>query len=258
MRDWDEALAVARAAVVAGVTRLVATPHYLEGRYHNGRAAVLAVVAELRERLAEAGLSLEVLPGCEAHASPRLPELVRAGEVLTVDDAGRYLLAEFPHLGVPPWADGMLFELQLAGVTPIIAHPERNRAIQREPEILRRWVERGMLVQLDAGSLTGAYGEAAQKTARRLLSLRLCHLGGSDCHRPAQAGFFAALAGLRAELPEGLAEAVVRGEPASIPEPLGPGAVRRGAAARGLVGLVRRLGRAAGGGRQRQTLSGLG
>lgn len=223
-RTWEDSLAMARAAAAAGVTHLVATPHYMEGTYENFRAQVLERVDQLRERLAGADIPLEVFPGTEAYLSPDLPARVRAGEVMTVNDGGRHLLVELPYVEVPSWAEDVLFQLQVQGVTPVIAHPERNRDLQRNPALLARWVERGVLAQLDAGSPAGRYGRAAREAAARFLARRLIHMAGSDAHAPHQAERFAELAAVAGGL-EAAARACLWGEAVALPAPA-PAAVR--------------------------------
>lgn len=221
-RTWEDSLAMARAAVAAGITHLVATPHYMEGTYPNPRTKVLALVGELRERLAGAGIPLNVFPGTEAYISPDLPERVKAGEVTTVNDGGRYLLVELPYVGMPPWAEDVLFQLQVQGVTPIIAHPERNRNLQRDPGLLFRWVERGALAQVDAGSLEGSYRESARQAADVMLEHRLVQLAGSDAHTLRQVDRFAAVARAARRTSSLVADCCLAGEPVPAPDPVLP------------------------------------
>ncbi|MDR7551277.1 MAG: CpsB/CapC family capsule biosynthesis tyrosine phosphatase [Armatimonadota bacterium] len=219
-RTWEDSLAMARAAVAAGVTHLVATPHHMEGTFDNPRARVLALVGDLRDRLAEAAIALEVFPGCEAYISPDLPARVQSGEVTTLNDGGRYLLVELPYVEIPPWAEEVLFQLQVQGITPVLAHPERNRGLQGSPDILKRWIERGVVAQVDAASLGGAFGEGAKRAARRMLEARLVHVAGSDAHRAEQAAHFSALSRDAAALARGAAARdLLAGKTVPLPEP---------------------------------------
>lgn len=184
-RTWEEAVEMARLAAAEGTTHLAVTPHFREGVWENTRERVLAGVATLRERLREASIRLQLLPGCEAALSPGLPQLVEAGQVLTLNDAGRHLLVELPYDAIPPYADAVLFQLQVRQVTPVIAHPERNRELARNPARLRAWVARGMLAQVTAGSLTGDFGAPLQAVATAFVRDGLAHCLGSDAHSAA-------------------------------------------------------------------------
>ena len=68
------------------------------------------------------------------------------------------------------------------GKIPIIAHPERNRAIAEKPERLERLVRHGALAQVTAGSLSGHFGKNVQKLALQLIEANLIHTYGSDVH----------------------------------------------------------------------------
>ena len=179
---WEESIVLARMAFEAGVRKLATTPHYLEGSYGNSRAKVLPLVQEFQERLAGARIEIEVLAGTEAYLSPELPDLVLRGEVATLGDRMKHVLVEFPMREFPPYAEDVLFSLQLKGIVPIIAHPERNREIARRPERLYELISRGALAQVNAGSLMGGYGTEIREVAETLVRHRLIHFLGSDAH----------------------------------------------------------------------------
>ncbi|OAT85288.1 tyrosine-protein phosphatase [Desulfotomaculum copahuensis] len=178
----DESLLMARRAVAGGITAVLLTPHYIQFRYHNTRRRVLEHTGTLRAQLDRAGIPLAVFPAVEAQLFPGLPELIRKGEVLTVNDQGRHILVELPFLGQLAEMEKVLEEILLLGIRPVIAHPERHRGVQREPGWLAGLEEKGMLVQLNAGSLCGEYGEAERKLACQLIKLGRVHFIGSDAH----------------------------------------------------------------------------
>ena len=83
---------------------------------------------------------------------------------------------------VPKDANELFFELTLDGYSPILAHPERNLSIQQNPEIANDFVRRGVLLQLNAGSLTGMFGRRVKQTAIRMVHQKIIHFVASDCH----------------------------------------------------------------------------
>ena len=83
---------------------------------------------------------------------------------------------------VPHGAGEVLFRMNQQGLTPVLAHPERNAAIQKNIEILYPFVESGCLTQITAMSLTGDLGEPAMECAYRMVELRLAHVIASDAH----------------------------------------------------------------------------
>ena len=95
-----------------------------------------------------------------------------------------YLLVEFPYAGWPPDLATTLTDLLDVGITPVLAHPERNDEIQAAPHRLAPLVAEGVLVQLTASSLAGSKGRGSNRAARALIDGHLAHLIASDAHRP--------------------------------------------------------------------------
>jgi protein-tyrosine phosphatase len=182
-RTMDEAVEIARAALGDGIEAIAATPHVRED-YPTEPTKMERRVGELRAALAEDGVPLRVLTGGEI-AIDRLERLER--EDLARFGLGgnpNFLLVEFPYFGWPLDLADRLFRLQLVGITPVLAHPERNADVQAGPERLEGIVEGGTLVQLTAASLDGRLGKAPRETGLKLISLGLAHLIASDAHHP--------------------------------------------------------------------------
>jgi protein-tyrosine phosphatase len=179
-RTLDESLAMARTALADGITTLAATPHDT-GVVPDYPSRVRAQTAQLQAALEEGGLDVRLVPGSELYAVPDLVGRLRAGRALTLGSS-RYFLLEFPLTDLPIFAAQLVFEAQVAGFTPIVAHPARTAAIQHDPNQLYELVERGVLAQITSGSLTGAFGPQIQATARILVEHNLAHLIASDAH----------------------------------------------------------------------------
>ncbi|MBI3979626.1 MAG: hypothetical protein HY331_15710 [Chloroflexi bacterium] len=177
----EEAVAMARAAAADGISTIVATPHSSQWGYDCTRDATARRVAELQQRLAAEEVPVEVLVGVEAYMTPDLVRLLDAGHVFPLAGS-RYLLVELPMHQYPPCTDQLLFEIQLRGIVPILAHPERNASIQRDPQRFWNLVDRGILAQMNAASLTGTFGREARETARKLLQHGLIHFLATDAH----------------------------------------------------------------------------
>jgi len=180
--NMEESVELCRIAAADGIRIVVATPHMFDGLHRVSRGDVLAGVNALRERLESEGIALEILPGADTHVTRELPDLIQRGEALTVADGGRYLLLELPHDVVPIGLDDLLFAIRLQGITAIVTHPERNRAIRPDAAVLRGIVDAGHLVQVTGASLTGFFGDEARRCAVDLLRSGLCHFVASDAH----------------------------------------------------------------------------
>jgi protein-tyrosine phosphatase len=180
--DLETALDMARIAVADGITAVAATPHFLEGSMENHRELIRQRVIEFQQALDKAGIPLQVLPGAEVYISPETPELLQKGQLMTINDRGRHLLIEFPLQSIPSFAEEVIFKIMVQGITPIIAHPERNVELSKQPERMLALAAKGCLLQINSGSLTGSYGQQVRKTAQLLVQSDLVHLIGSDAH----------------------------------------------------------------------------
>lgn len=179
--SWEDAVALVQMAAADGITAIVATPHMMpDGGFVNPRQKVLPLVDELRERLAELNIDVTIYPGGEVYMSPDLIARYEQGDLLTYDDAGRYMLVELPSSEVPAYAERVVSDLHHMGITPIIAHPERNTAISQKPQLVKPLVEAGALLQVNAGSLRSRH--AARETAKYLITHGYVHFLATDCH----------------------------------------------------------------------------
>ncbi len=179
----DDSRAIGRAAYEDGIRTIAATPH-VRSDYPTTPDQMEAGVVAVRGALEEDGTRLEVVPGGEI-ALDALPSLSHDDlDRFTLGASGRYLLVEFPYGGWPLNLDQHIFELLASSLTPILAHPERSREVQADPERLARPVSAGALVQVTAASLDGRLGRSTKAAAERLLELGLVHLLASDAHTP--------------------------------------------------------------------------
>ncbi len=180
-RTIEDSLDIAYDAVEDGITAIAGTPHVRDD-YATGPEAMEDSLERLRDALEDAGIPLEVLPGGEV----AVEWLAR----LSPDDLRRfglggnpgYLLVETPYYGWPvALADG-LFSLVSSGITPVLAHPERNAEVQARPRRLVPLVRAGVLVQVTAASIDGRIGRRAQLCGLHLVAQGLAHLIASDAH----------------------------------------------------------------------------
>lgn len=234
--DLDEALEMSRLAVADGITDLVATPHAQDGLHDNCSTEVRSAVERLQAELDRQGIPLRLHPGMEVHLHVELLANLDAGQLLTFCDGHKHLLLELPALSIPSCTEAILYELQVLGVTPIIAHPERNLALQEHPERLAEWVADGSVAQLTGGSLLGKFGRAAQQAAEVMVRHDWAHLIASDGHsaerrRPQLEAAYERLAQLTSRdtmmTYRERALAVVRNEHFQIAEPQGSGKRKR-------------------------------
>lgn len=178
----EESLAMARMAADSGVTDIVATPHF------TGEAASLRRMPRLLERyqtlsdaIGQEGIPLTLHPGAEILCTPETPRLAGKGMLPTIGQS-HYCLTEFYFDEDFQFMHHTLQAIAAAGYRPVVAHPERYRAIQQQPLVLDRWFRRGYVLQLNKGSILGAFGIRVQQAAAEILDAGLAHIIASDAH----------------------------------------------------------------------------
>ena len=186
---WEDSLEMARMALADGIRTVVASPHLFRHRSVNmgevnHKETILDKIREFKQKLAAAGLDLEILPGCDFPLCFEGLQLLENNQILTINEGGRYLLFEFPDSSLPPASEDICFSLNSKGIIPIITHPERHFIFQEMPKKLRRLIDLGCLVQLTGASLTGGFGRHVARTAREMLRKGYCHILASDAHSP--------------------------------------------------------------------------
>lgn len=179
-----EALELARAAVADGITHAVLTSHVHPGRYPNQRRNLTGAVEQFAAELANAGIGLTVRMGGEARLCPELVDLLAANQVpfLGEVDGYRIVLLEFPHQLVPVGSISFINSMLKLKIRPLIAHPERNKAIMAAPEKINEFAAAGCWLQITAGSLAGRFGTQAQKAAFQIIDEGWNCLIATDAH----------------------------------------------------------------------------
>lgn len=195
--DVEQAVAALAVFREQGVHTAVATPH-VNGSLTGTPAALAERLAEIDagwaalEAAAE-GSGVRVLRGAEIMLDVPAPDLSDPRLRLAGTSA---VLVEFPFMNVPPNALQALFELRMAGWTPVLAHPERYANAAPDLSDAAEWRRMGAALQVNAGSLLGRYGKSASALAWGLVEHGLAAYLGSDYHARGRC----AVAECRAEL----------------------------------------------------------
>lgn len=237
-RHLDESLAMAREAAQTGVSEIVCTPH-LRDAYLLAEGQAAQALELLDDALRREQLPLRLYLGYELEFSfvaGLSPEALRP---FAFGARGHALLIEVPHFGWPVYAPEVLFRLRMQGFTPVLAHPERNDRIQREPRLLQQLIASGSIAQGTCASLVGLFGPKAERALRRHMEAGDIGLLATDAHhdRADTWSFAPALRRLAERSPNLDLDLLMRenprrllaGEPLVSPEPVaaGPGALRR-------------------------------
>ncbi len=180
-KSQEETLEIIKTAEEYEIHKIVATPHYMEESYQIEGNAIKKKVKELNDLLNKKEMRVEILSGHEIYITPDLIKKFKNKDILSINDS-KYLLMEMPMNYIPEYLDEVFYDLSVLGYKPVIAHPERNEEVIKNPDILYNWVKNGIIFQLNAGSLFGVYGNNVKKTAFELVDNYLVQVIASDCH----------------------------------------------------------------------------
>lgn len=172
---------MAREAALHGVTDVICTPH-LRAPEDVAAAQAPSALERFQADLAAAHIQLRLHLGFELTFSFLAEMQGRDLSPYVMGSRGRYLLVEVPHAGWPAFARDLLFDLRVRGFLPVLAHPERNDRIQRDPGLLPSLLALGAVAQGTLPSLTGHFGRASRRTLLAMLSAGQVSLLATDAH----------------------------------------------------------------------------
>ena len=184
-QNWEESIEMAKIAEEEGIEKIVATPHLFRG---NIIFKDFGIIEEKRKELSQAlkenNIDLEILTGAEVHISHNLIDEIKRNRKNLVLGQSSYMLVEFPADHIFSGVKNLFFELMSEGITPIIAHPERNSVFIHNPSLLYELIQMGGIAQANSGSFTGLYGRRVEEAVLHFLELNLIHFIASDGHNP--------------------------------------------------------------------------
>lgn len=182
--DYAQALELARLAVFNGIHHAIATPHIHPGTWDNERSGIKHVWRSFQMELERNEIPLTIGMAAEVRVCGELMALLAANRIpfLGTYRGMRVILLEFPHEHIPVGSDALVKWLLKRNILPMIAHPERNKAVIRDLMKIVPFVEMGCLLQVTAGSLAGQFGEFAELRARQMLENGWITVLASDAH----------------------------------------------------------------------------
>ncbi|MGF1467275.1 MAG: tyrosine-protein phosphatase [Sandaracinaceae bacterium] len=183
VRTLDESRSLLRGLADVGFVQVIATPHIRTGMFDNRRPGLEAAFGEVAAALSGdaelPGLGL----GAEHSCDDVFWRLFQAGEALPYP-GGQALLVELPYDAWPKGVDEVFFEMRVAGVRPVLAHPERYTTLYHRTEPIDPLLRVGAVALLDVMSLVGRYGRRPRRAAERMLEDGVYDAACSDAHRP--------------------------------------------------------------------------
>ncbi|HEX5167535.1 MAG TPA: CpsB/CapC family capsule biosynthesis tyrosine phosphatase [Cyclobacteriaceae bacterium] len=181
VKTLEEAESIVRIFQHLGYTKLITTPHVMQDHYRNTPETIRQGVDQLNDYLSKRAIHVNIEVAAEYYLDEHLvKDIERNAPVLTFGN--NYLLFETNFLSEPLNLNEFIFIATTQGYKLVLAHPERYVYLQNNMSRIEDLINRGVLFQLNAASIAGAYSKPVQTLANKLIDLGFAHLIGSDCH----------------------------------------------------------------------------
>ncbi|EIA07094.1 tyrosine-protein phosphatase [Flavobacterium frigoris] len=179
-RTFEDSLRLTQALQGFGVTQIITTPHIIQHVWDNTHQQIIAnknnTVADLQKN----NIHLPFQAAAEYLMDDQFVQLFQSNDLLTLKD--NYVLVEMSYINAPIQLYSILFDLQLAGYIPVLAHPERYLFYHNNFNEYLKLKKAGCLFQLNLLAVVGYYGEGIAKIAEQLLAKGMYTYVGSDVH----------------------------------------------------------------------------
>jgi protein-tyrosine phosphatase len=187
-RTFEDTLGLVKALQGFGVSQFITTPHTMHSIWDNTKEGILSLKDQTVLELKKKGITVPFRAASEYMMDDQFVKLFQAGELLTLKD--NYVLVEMSYLNAPMQLYTILFDLQIAGYIPVLAHPERYLFYHNNFEEYEKLKRVGCRFQLNLLAVVGYYGEAVAKISEQLLQKGMYDFVGSDTHHSKHVAFF--------------------------------------------------------------------
>lgn len=180
--DIDNAIELVSAMKSWGFERVTCTPH-ITNKFRNTPETIRPAFELLQEEIDKRNIGLEIRMSAEYRLVPETwPEVLEKNWLMPIED--KYVIMELPIFNPEDIKDLKPLEefrkIISMGLTPLLPHPERYFYLSRKD--LMSFLEAGVRIQCNYGSLAGLYGEAAEQNARSLVEEGFVYCYGTDMH----------------------------------------------------------------------------
>jgi protein-tyrosine phosphatase len=182
LQTIDQSLTFIKQLKDLGYKKLICTPHIFFDMYPNSAETILPKLDLIRNELAKAGIEIQIEAAAEYMIDHEFEKLVDSEEQLLTFGEKKYILVEMSYLAPYPDFEKVIFNLQIKGLKPIFAHPERYAYLHNQPGKYERLIELGCDLQVNLLSLSGFYGKEVKKSAELLFKKKMVSFLATDMH----------------------------------------------------------------------------
>lgn len=179
-QTFEDTLSLIKSLMNIGIKQFITTPHVMQHVWENTSESILNRQNDVNKLLKEQGINVPLKAAAEYLMNDDFVQLFKNDSVLTLKD--NYVLVEMSYINAPIQLYEIIFDLQVAGYKPVLAHPERYNFYHNNFNEYLKLKKAGCLFQLNLLSVVGYYGESVAKTAQKLLAEGLIDFASSDTH----------------------------------------------------------------------------
>lgn len=179
-KTFEDTLRLTKALQDFGISQAITTPHVIQHIWENSSDHIRAKEATTVIELEKHQITIPFRAAAEYMLDDNFVQLFQSEKLLTLKK--NYVLVEMSYINAPIQLYSILFDLQVAGYIPVLAHPERYLFYHHNFEEYLKLKRAGCLFQLNLLSVMGYYGEGITKIAEKLLQKGMYNFVGSDVH----------------------------------------------------------------------------
>ncbi len=182
LQTIEQTLSFTRQLREMGYRKLICTPHILSDMHPNTPETILPKLDHARDALAKAGIDIELEAAAEYMIDLEFERLIESGKPLLSFGPKNYILIEMSYVAPSPNFERIIFNLQMKGLKPIFAHPERYSYFHGQFDQYQRLIDLGCDIQVNILSLSGFYGKEVRRAAEALFRKGMVSFLGTDMH----------------------------------------------------------------------------
>lgn len=179
--EMETTIVLLKKFIDLGYKKVITTPHVMSDYYKNNPQIILSGLNNVRKEIKKQNLNIEIEAAAEYNLEPEFEKLLDNGKLLSFG-AEKYLLFELSFFDEPLRLNETIWKMIEKGFRPVLAHVERYGYWHNNYDKVEEMINRGVKLQLNIGSVTGAYGPEVKKFAERLIKDEIIEFVGSDCH----------------------------------------------------------------------------
>ena len=179
--DMETTIILLKKFIDLGYKKVITTPHIMSDYYKNTPEIILSGLDKVNEEIIKNNLDIEIEAAAEYNLEPEFEYLLEKNNLLTFGTEN-YLLFELSFFDEPPRLNEIIWKMREKGLSPVLAHVERYGYWHKDYDKIEEMINRGVKIQVNIGSIIGAYGPEIKKVAEKLIEDKVINFVGSDCH----------------------------------------------------------------------------